>query len=282
VKYRTIVADPPWPIGDMPAWFCKDRRSHREQSLGTNPRPYEVMTLPQIEALPIRNLADSCCDLYLWTINQYVPDAYTIARAWGFRPSSLLAWCKPPMGLGVGGLFPSNIEFILYCRRVLSSERDYARHLIVTQWLNARVKESGVKHADILRHFGFNSGSGQVTHWTALTPGGQPSIPTLPQWETLKLLLNLPDDMDGEIREMNGVKGGCGASHPIPSERRKLTNGRWFTWPRGSHSAKPEAFLDLVEQVSPGPYLELFARRQRLGWDTWGNECRCDVEMDAS
>jgi N6-adenosine-specific RNA methylase IME4 len=38
------------------------------------------------------------------------------------------------------------------------------------------------------------------------------------------------------------------------------------------HSQKPEAFLDLIEQVSPGPYLELFARRQRLGWDTWGNE----------
>lgn len=34
-----------------------------------------------------------------------------------------------------------------------------------------------------------------------------------------------------------------------------------------------EAFLDLVELVSPGPYLELFARRNRLGWSTWGNEC---------
>ena len=48
------------------------------------------------------------------------------------------------------------------------------------------------------------------------------------------------------------------------------------------HSQKPEGFLDLVESASPGPYLELFARRQRLGWDTWGNECRCDVEMQAS
>jgi N6-adenosine-specific RNA methylase IME4 len=45
------------------------------------------------------------------------------------------------------------------------------------------------------------------------------------------------------------------------------------------HSHKPEAFIDLVEQVSPGPYLELFARRQRLGWDTWGNEAFCSVEM---
>lgn len=29
----------------------------------------------------------------------------------------------------------------------------------------------------------------------------------------------------------------------------------------------------LIEQVSPGPYLELFARTNRLGWDAWGNEC---------
>jgi len=55
-----------------------------------------------------------------------------------------------------------------------------------------------------------------------------------------------------------------------------------WLWPRLPHSVKPDAFYDLVEQVSPGPYLELFARRQRFGWDTWGNEARCDVEMVAT
>lgn len=45
------------------------------------------------------------------------------------------------------------------------------------------------------------------------------------------------------------------------------------------HSAKPEGFLDVVEQVSPGPRLEMFARRNRLGWDTWGNESLCHVEI---
>ena len=38
------------------------------------------------------------------------------------------------------------------------------------------------------------------------------------------------------------------------------------------HSAKPEAAMDLVESLSDGPYLELFARRNRFGWDTWGDE----------
>lgn len=46
---------------------------------------------------------------------------------------------------------------------------------------------------------------------------------------------------------------------------------QWWVWPRrGAHSTKPDAFLDLVERVSPPPYVELFARRPRLGWDHWG------------
>lgn len=44
----------------------------------------------------------------------------------------------------------------------------------------------------------------------------------------------------------------------------------WWAWPRGPHSVKPSAFLDLVEAVSPGPYVELFARAPRLGWASWG------------
>lgn len=53
---------------------------------------------------------------------------------------------------------------------------------------------------------------------------------------------------------------------------KNLVDRQWFEWPRGAHSQKPEAFLDLVESVSPGPYLEMFARRNRLGWDGWGDE----------
>ena len=45
------------------------------------------------------------------------------------------------------------------------------------------------------------------------------------------------------------------------------------------HSAKPEGSYDLIWQASPGPYLELFARAQRLGWDTWGDEAFHHVEL---
>lgn len=62
---------------------------------------------------------------------------------------------------------------------------------------------------------------------------------------------------------------------PRSNARGKRTTGdrldtSWFIWPRGAHSAKPAAFMDAVERVAPGPYLELFSRSPRLGWDAWG------------
>jgi len=42
--------------------------------------------------------------------------------------------------------------------------------------------------------------------------------------------------------------------------------------PRTGHSEKPDAFFDMVERMSHGPYLDVFARKQRFRWDTWGDE----------
>ncbi len=38
------------------------------------------------------------------------------------------------------------------------------------------------------------------------------------------------------------------------------------------HSRKPDELYEIIEECSPGPYLELFARGHRPGWDQWGNE----------
>jgi N6-adenosine-specific RNA methylase IME4 len=54
-----------------------------------------------------------------------------------------------------------------------------------------------------------------------------------------------------------------------------------FTAPRTQHSAKPDCFYDMVERVSPGPYLELFARRARFGWDYWGDQSLGTAEVAA-
>lgn len=51
----------------------------------------------------------------------------------------------------------------------------------------------------------------------------------------------------------------------------------WQEIKRTKHSAKPEQVADLIEKASPGPYLELFARRTRPDWTVWGNEIERDM-----
>lgn len=46
------------------------------------------------------------------------------------------------------------------------------------------------------------------------------------------------------------------------------------------HSRKPGDFVDLIERCSEGPYLELFARGDREGWDMWGNQATAAYEPD--
>ena len=181
MKYRTIVADPPWEVARL--------ESPGSQGFGTQKRvlrsvalPYATMSQREICTLPVARLADESAHLYLWTINRYVETSYMVARAWGFRPVTLLTWAKKPMGLGPGGAYSQTTEHVLFARR-------------------------------------------------------------------------------GKLQALRRV------------------DSTWWEWPRREHSAKPEAFLDLVEQVSPAPRLELFARTQRLGWDSWGHECLNHVEL---
>ena len=83
----------------------------------------------------------------------------------------------------------------------------------------------------------------------------------------------------------NGAEFLLAASRGNPRVKERWPNPSVITTNRmgaGSHSRKPEVWLDLIEHCCDGPYLEMFARRQRLGWDTWGNEALNHVDIEAA
>ncbi len=69
-----------------------------------------------------------------------------------------------------------------------------------------------------------------------------------------------------------GVKGSMRTLRP------GRTQVNLFHTRKREHSRKPDEVFDIIESCSPGPYLELFARFARSGWDQWGNE---DVEENS-
>jgi N6-adenosine-specific RNA methylase IME4 len=200
-RYRTIVADPPWDYeGMMAPW-----RSGLEPT-------YESMTLSAIKALPVRELAEDAAHLYLWAVLPLMAEAFDVVREWGFRPCTVLTWCKP--GVGLGGGFRGNTEHLIVARRGTSPA------------INPTCGDCGGRDRGVRK-----------------------CACVAPNWRH------------------NGQ-----AVPPVEPPFQDKAEGTWYIAPRAEHSAKPDLFVDLIERMSPGPYVELFARRARFHWDYWGDE----------
>ena len=90
-KYQIIYADPPWQF----------------QAGGGRKPPYPVMKMKDIIKLPINDLSDENCILFLWATDPQLPDAIQLIKEWGFKYKTV-AWtwvktgkvAKFSMGLG--------------------------------------------------------------------------------------------------------------------------------------------------------------------------------------
>lgn len=67
----------------------------------------------------------------------------------------------------------------------------------------------------------------------------------------------------------------------IKGRMRTLAPGRrmvnLFSSRKREHSRKPDELYEIIEQCSPGPYLELFARYPKQGWQVWGDESDSNI-----
>ena len=218
-------------VADPPWPYNTAPMAYQRESGRASFLPYSTMTLDEITAMPVGDLGCVDAHLFLWTTHGFLFDTPAIAEAWGFRHRSTLVWCKAPMGAVGGGAFTPATEFVLVCRRQFGDAITAAR------------EAAGLTVNDVQRAIRGNA--------TGLAGMWERSIryPNSSDWDALRALL----DAD------------------LPTCGNLASTGRnWWEWKRGAHSEKPAAFGDLVESVAPGPYLELFSRTPRLGWDAWG------------
>jgi N6-adenosine-specific RNA methylase IME4 len=128
VRYRTIVADPPWPYPDTWPVLSTSPKALQgsygygfwQRADGPRPRrglPYPTMPVEAIQALPVGTIAEPNAHLYLWTTNRYLADAFAVVEAWGFRFAQMLTWCKRPMGVAFGGMFVQTTEHVVVAKR---------------------------------------------------------------------------------------------------------------------------------------------------------------------
>lgn len=162
-RFKTILCDVPWP--------GQSGESH-----------YPTMSLAEIRAFPLAELAEDDAHLWYWTTNRYLREAYDILESQGWTVRSPLTWVKFRLGLGGPMALRNSTEHCLFATR-----------------------------------------------------GKLPvQFRSQPTW----------------------------ISAPVTR----------------LHSEKPIELYAAIERVSPGPRLELFARREQPGWDRWGDECESTIE----
>ena len=169
--YKIIYADPPWTYDNM-----KDN----------NPKmggiTYQTMTLEEIKQMPVSDITDKDCALFMWVTMPKLKEGFEVIDAWGFR--------------------------YITC---------------AFTWVKQNPKGEGIY-----------SGLG---HWT------------------------------------NGNAELCLFAKKGAPKRQAKNVKQIVLSPRGRHSAKPPEVRDrIVSLIGDVPRIELFAREQTPGWDTWGNE----------
>lgn len=178
-KYNIIYADPPW-------------RYQQKSLQGTAEKHYPTMSIDELCALPVEQLAEKDCILFLWATFPMLQEALQLIRAWGFQYKTVaFVWIKqnkksPTWFYGLGFWTRSNAEICLLAKRGKPHRKSASVHQLIIS-------------------------------------------------------------------------------------------------PIEEHSKKPdEVRKKIVELMGDIPRIELFARQKAEGWDVWGNEVDCDIEMKGS
>jgi len=86
-QFGCIYADPPW------------RYNNQGTRASTN-NHYDTMTVDELCALPVGDVAAPQAHLHLWTTNAFLFECPRLFAAWGFEFKSSFVWVKPQMGIG--------------------------------------------------------------------------------------------------------------------------------------------------------------------------------------
>lgn len=84
-KFSCIVSDPPWPMQKI------ERTERPAQGVTLD---YPVMSLEDIAALPVADLAADDCHLYLWVTHKFLPAGLDLLEQWDFRYQCVMTWRK--------------------------------------------------------------------------------------------------------------------------------------------------------------------------------------------
>lgn len=119
-RYKVIYADPPWEYDDK----RNNAGKNNPTGAGGAIKHYPLMSIKDICNLPIKDLAEDDCMLFLWVTSPMMKKAFKVIESWGFKYCTIVfVWIKMKNDFsdyrkdGIGNYTLSNAEYVLLARK---------------------------------------------------------------------------------------------------------------------------------------------------------------------
>jgi len=155
-KYQVIYADPPWKYGEGSFVLLKGGKEgkgghwgDKVKNKGSNrdkEKLYPTLSIDELKALPIKQIADKDCALFMWTTDFHLPHALEVLKSWGFKYSCIsFVWEKQTSkGNPVNMLAPWTLKSYEIC--LLATRGTMGKHR-KDKTIRQMVKAERIRHS---------------------------------------------------------------------------------------------------------------------------------------
>lgn len=147
-KFKVLYVDPPWRTEA----YTKARSGTPRRIDGDH---YPTMTLEELKAVPIEDIAARECALFMWVIDTHLDQALELAAHWGFRYSSVaFVWRKLTKHgkdhFGMGKTTRKQLEMVLLFMKTPPKRQSAAvRQFLPAEWVDAKTRQHSRKPDEV-------------------------------------------------------------------------------------------------------------------------------------
>ena len=149
-KYGIIYADPPWHY-----------RVYSKKGAGRSAESYyPTMTIEKIQALPVSELADKDCALFMWITFPLLKESLSVLSAWGFKFKTIaFVWIKQnrksdSLFWGMGYWTRTNAEFCVLATKGKPKRMAKNVHQVIVSHIEEHSKKPDEARRRIVRLMG--------------------------------------------------------------------------------------------------------------------------------
>lgn len=149
-KYGIIYADPPWHY-----------RVYSKKGAGRSAEShYPTMTIEEIQALPVSELADKDCALFMWITFPLLKESLSVLSAWGFKFKTIaFVWIKQnrksnSLFWGMGYWTRANAEFCVLATKGKPKRMAKNVHQVIVSHIEEHSKKPDEARRRIVRLMG--------------------------------------------------------------------------------------------------------------------------------